>query len=100
MSQRIHADSAMTRAEWEAIAEDSAKKAAHARELLRLKTKEEDELRAKAIAAQPTPLKSMAQAAPESLIARHCDDAFGALANQGSGLRARLGSAGKICRFF
>jgi hypothetical protein len=39
-------DRAMTRAEWEAIAEDSAKKAADARELLRLKKNEEDALRA------------------------------------------------------
>ena len=39
---------AMARSEWEAIAEDSEKKASNARELLRLKKKEEDELRAKA----------------------------------------------------
>ena len=38
-------DRAMTRAEWEAIAEESAKKAADARELLCLKKKEEDELK-------------------------------------------------------
>ena len=71
-------DRAMTRAEWEAIAEDSAKKAADARELLRLKKNEEDALRAKAIAAQlPTPqLKITAHVAPESSI----DDVFGALA--------------------
>ena len=68
----------MTRAKWEAITEDSAKKAADAQchELLRLKKKEEDELRAKAIAAQPTSLRIMAQATPESQI----DDVFGALA--------------------
>ena len=58
---------------------DSAKKTAgvHVRELLRLKKKEEDAIRAKAIAAQPTPRKInliMARAAPESPI----DDAFGA----------------------
>ena len=70
-------DRTMTRAEWEAIAEDSAKKAADACELLCLKKKEKDELRAKAIAAQPTPLKIMAQVAPESPI----DDVFGAWAN-------------------
>ena len=39
---------AMTRSEWEAIAQDSAKKSVDARELLRLKKKEEDGLRAKA----------------------------------------------------
>ena len=57
-------DRTMTRAEWEAIAEDSAKKAADARELLRLKKKEEDEQRAKVIAAQPMPLKILARASP------------------------------------
>ena len=42
-------DRAMTRAEWEAIAEDSAKKESDARELLRLKKKdEEDKMHAKA----------------------------------------------------
>ena len=72
-------DRAMMRAEWEAITEDSAKKAADAREMLRLKKYEEDALQAKAIAAQPpTPqLKITAHAAPESPI----DDVFGALAN-------------------
>ena len=45
-------DRAMTRAEWEVIAQDSAKKAADERELLRIKKKEEDELKAEAIAAQ------------------------------------------------
>ena len=51
---------------------------ADARELLRLKKNEEDAIRARAIAAQPpTPIKIMAQAAPESPI----DDVFGALAN-------------------
>ena len=70
---------AMTRAEWEAIAEHSAKKAADAQELLRLKKNEEDALRAKAIAAQPpTPqLKITAHVAPESPI----EDVFRALAN-------------------
>ena len=74
-------DRAMTRAEWEAIAVDSAKKASDARELLRLKKNEEDAIRAKAIAAlPPTPqLKIMAQVAPESPI----DDVFGALAISG-----------------
>ena len=52
------------RAEWEAIAEDSAKKASDARELLRLKKKEEDELKAKTIAASPAPLKIMVREAP------------------------------------
>ena len=71
-------DRAMTRAEWEAIAVDSAKKAADARELLRLKKNEEDAIRARANAAQPpTPLKIMARTAPESPIG----DVFGALAN-------------------
>ena len=41
-------DRAMARSEWEAIAQDSAKKAAGARELLRLKKKEDDEIREKA----------------------------------------------------
>ena len=71
-------DRAMTRTEWEAIAADSAKKAADARELLRLKKNEEDTIRARVIAAQPpTPMTTMVQAAPESPI----DDVFGALAN-------------------
>ena len=70
-------DRAMARAEWEAIPEDSAKKAADARELLRLTKKEEEELQAEAIAAQPTLLKIMARAALESPI----DDVFGALTN-------------------
>ena len=39
---------AMTEVEWDAIAQDSAEKASDAQELLRLKKKEEDELRAKA----------------------------------------------------
>ena len=69
----------MTRSEWEAIAQDSAKKAADARELPSLKKKEEDELRAKAkaIAAPATPLQIMAHhdGAPVSPI----DDVFGAL---------------------
>ena len=69
-------DRAMTRAEWEATAEDPAKKASGARELLRLKKKEEGELKARAIAASPAPPKTMARAAPESPIG----DAFGALA--------------------
>ena len=37
-------DRAMKRSEWEAIAEDSAKKASDTHELIRIKTKEEDEL--------------------------------------------------------
>ena len=41
-------DCVMTRAEWDDIDVDSAKKASDARELLRLKQKEEDELRSKA----------------------------------------------------
>ena len=61
-----------------AIAEDSAKKAADARELLRLKKNEEGVLRAKAVAAPPpTPqLNITAHVAPES----PNDDVFGALA--------------------
>ena len=72
-------DRAMTRSEWEAIAQDSAKKAADARKLLRLK-KEEAELRAnaKALAAPATPLQTMAQAAPVSPI----DDIVGALGEE------------------
>ena len=73
-------DRAMTRVEWEAIAIDSAKTAADARELLHLKKNEEDAIRARprAIAAQPpTPLKIMTRAAPES----PNDDVFGLLAN-------------------
>ena len=56
---------AMTRTKWEAIAQDSAKKAADARELLRLKKKEEGELRAKAkaLAAPATPLQIMLERA-------------------------------------
>ena len=50
---------AMTRSEWEAIAEDSAKSASDALELLRPKKKEEGELRAKAkaLATPVTPLQ-------------------------------------------
>ena len=59
---------AMTRAEWDAIAQDSAKKASDARELLRLKKKEEDEMRTKA----------KALAVPESPI----DDVFRALGGE------------------
>ena len=70
----------MTRSEWEAIAQDSAKKATDARELLRLKKKEEDELRAKAkaLAAPATTLQIIAQEAIVSLI----DDVFGALGEE------------------
>ena len=61
----------------EATGKDPAKTASDARELLRLKKKEEEgELGARAIAASPASRKAMAQAAPESLIG----DAFGALA--------------------
>ena len=77
-------DRAMTRSEWEAIAQDSAKKAADARdrELLRLKKKEEDELRAKAkaLTAPATPLQIMAQEAPVSPIL--IDVVFGALGEE------------------
>ena len=67
-------DRAMARSEWEAVAEDSAKKASDARELLRLKKKEEDELKARAKAITPaTALQIIAQAAQDSLI----DDGFG-----------------------
>ena len=45
---RINEPTAMTKTEWEAIAEDSAKKAPDAREILRLKKKQEDALRARA----------------------------------------------------
>ena len=72
-------DRVLKRAEWEAIAEDSAKKASDARELLRLKKKEEDELKAKAITASPAPRMIMAAVAPESPI----DDVFGALVTRG-----------------
>ena len=77
----------MPRAEWEALAVDSAKKASAARGLLRLKKKEEGELKTKAIAgaaqtesgtkgsAQAAPLTIMARVAPES----PADDAFSAL---------------------
>ena len=70
-------DHAMTRPAWAAIAQDSAKKAADTRELLRLKKKEVDEIRekAKAIAAPATPLQIMAHEAPVSPI----DDVVGAL---------------------
>ena len=69
----------MTRSEWEAIAHDSAKKAADARELLRLKKNEEDDIRAKAkeIAALATPLQIMANVAPAAVSPIHI--AFGAL---------------------
>ena len=46
-------DIAMTRSEWEATTEDSAKKASDARELLRFKKVGEDELRAEAKAIAP-----------------------------------------------
>ena len=70
-------DHTMTRSEWEAKAQDSAKKTADARELLGLKKKEQDELRAKAkaLTAPATPLQIMVQAAAVSPI----DDVFGAL---------------------
>ena len=66
-------DRAMTRSEWEAIVQDSAKKAADARELLH----EEDKMRekAKAVAAPATPRQMMAHKAP----VRPIDDTFGAL---------------------
>ena len=63
----------MTKAECEAVAVDSAKMAADARELLK---KKEDEQRARAFDEEPTPLKIMAPTPPESQI----DDVFGALA--------------------
>ena len=72
-------DRAMTRAEWDAIAQDSAKKASDARELLRLKKKEEDEMRTKAkalaIPATPDTIEVQAHKAVDSPI----DDVFGAL---------------------
>ena len=75
-------DRAMTRAEWEAIAEDSAKKAPDARELLRLKKKEEDEMRAKAkalvIPAPPNTIQVQAHKAVGSPI----DDVFGGLGGE------------------
>ena len=77
-------DRAMTRAEWDAITVDSAKKASAARELLRLKKKVEGELRAKVkalaipAAATPKPIQSLAQAAADSPI----DTAFGALGGE------------------
>ena len=73
------ANRAMMRAEWDAIAEDSAKKASDARELLRLKKKDEDELRAKAkalvIPATPNTIQVQTHKAVDSPI----DDVFGAL---------------------
>ena len=73
-------DRAITSSECEAIAQDSAKKAADARELLRLKNKEEGELRAnaKSLAALATPLHIMAQSAPSSPM----DDASVALGEE------------------
>ena len=77
-------DRAMTRAEWDAITVDSAKKASAARELLRLKKKVEGELRAKVkalaipAAATPKPIQSLAQAAADSPI----DTTFGALGGE------------------
>ena len=75
-------DRAMTRAEWKAIAEDSAKKASDARELLRLKKKEEDEMRAKAkalvIPVTPNTIQVQAHKAVESPI----NDVFGALGGE------------------
>ena len=74
-------DRAMMRAEWEAVAEDSAKKASDACELLRLKKKEEDEMRAKAkalvIPATPNTIQVQAHQAVGSPI-----DVFGALGGQ------------------
>ena len=46
-------DHTMTRAKWEAIAEDSAKKASDAQELLCLKKNKEDVIQAKVIVAMP-----------------------------------------------
>ena len=57
-------DGAITRAEWKALAEDSAKTASDARGLLCLKKNEEDTIQDRAIAAQPPrPVKIMAHAA-------------------------------------
>ena len=67
----------MTRAEWDATAQDLAKKASSARELLRLKKKEGGELRAnaKVIPATPNTIQVQAHKAVDSPI----DDVFGAL---------------------
>ena len=56
-------DRAMTRAEWDVIAVDSAKEALDARKLHRLKKKEEDELRAKS-AHHPGDAKLNASSSP------------------------------------
>ena len=86
-------DRAMTRSEWEAIAQDLAKKAADAHKLRRLKKKEEGELRAKAkaLAAPATPLQKMAQS--EAAVSP-IDDGFGGFGRRNGGsttLRARGG---------
>ena len=88
-------DRAMTRAEWEAIAKDSAKKAADACELLRLKNAVEDEQRNKAIAAQLTPLKIMARAPPKKTI----DDGVGAWANGDEDVEAPPGVPAEVARY-
>ena len=79
------------------IAEDSAKKASDARELLRLKKNEEGAIRAKAIAAAPpTPQsKIMAHAAPESPIG----DVFGALTNGDEDVAAPPGVPAEVAKY-
>ena len=72
----------MTRSEWEALAQDSVKKESDARKLLRLKKKEEDEIRANAktlvIPATPNPIQVQAHKAVDSPI----DEVFGALGGE------------------
>ena len=80
----------MARSEWEAISQGSANKAADARKLLRLKEKEEDELRA---TAKATPLLIMAYEAPVS----PTDDGFSALDEEL--WEAPPGLPLKVCRY-
>ena len=75
-------DRALTRAEWDAIAVDSAKKESDTRELFRLKKKEEGEMRTKAkalvIPTTPNTIQVQAHEAVDSPI----DDVFGALGGE------------------
>ena len=82
-------DRAMTRAdsaEWDAIAVDSAKKASDTRELLQLKKKEDDELRANtnavAIPETPKPTQTLAQAAIHDIVDSPIDDVFRAFGGE------------------
>ena len=72
-------DLAMPRSEWEAIAEDSAKKTSDALELLRLKYDSRRRMRASfELKPRRSPLQIMGHAAPSSPI----DDVFGALGGE------------------